>query len=1795
MSTTFIYVRLVPNLNPGTRTGSISLTSNGASSKNIPVTGRLYLEPTIIQPAHQTFKADSTTNPISFTGIANVYRWTNSNPAIGLPANGVGYIPAFTAVNPGTTSETATITVTPESEEYAYIANTGSNSVSVVNVRTHAVLTTIDVASSPYGVTVNSSGTRAYVSGSNPSSVHVINTANNSVSSTIPLSQSPNGLIISPDESKLYVAGQNSIFVIEAGTNSITASIPVGTTPEGVTINHDGSKVYVANSGSNSVSVINTHTNTVSATIPVGDMPRGIAISPDGQRIYVANGWSHSVSVINTQTNSVISQVNVGTNPYGVAVSPDGSRVYVTNPNSKSVSVINTTTLSVTATITGIEYPYGISVSSDGAKILVASTWGYDLTVIHASSNSVSSRIKVGFAAYSLGNFITAGIGCTGTPATFTITVNPNPTVKATIDAGILRACLGSPSAAPNLRKVLLEGSSLTHGIIARVTEGFEISKHPEGSFVTMLEFSPSNGKVENTTLYIRSAASSNTGGKSGTIVLTSVGSLTHKFSLDSWVYPDPDINKVANKQALADSLIEEIRFSGAANHFSWTNSEPGIGLAASGNGNIPAFTALNDSENPVTATITVTPERKEFAYIPDPGSNTVKVYATESKLLVSTIQVGSNPYAVAVSPNTSLAYVSNSSSGNVSVINTANNRLETSIAVGTTPKHLVLNHDGSQLYVVNNSSSSISVINTHTNTVDTTIRVGSNPEALVLSPGGDYAYVTNLNSNSVSVINTATHTVTTTIPVSQRPMGITISPDGQYVYVANSGSTSVSVINTATQQIIHNISFAYNPRMLASSLDGSAVYVTHSGSNFISVINTSTQRIERQITVGSEPWGLATSIDGAKLFVSNRNSRSISVINTNTNTLIDNLTLGFSPTANGNFIGNGIGCTGSPTTFTITVQPAPPIRTTMATGVISTCVGTASASSQTQQFIVSGGSLSEPVQATAPAGFEISTNREGHYASQLLLLPVSRRLANTTIYVRAAATAPIGAVLGYVELTTAGAPLHRVAVRGRVYGIANVDEMPDIRLVANTSTQINFKGTANIYQWTNSNPAISQPANSTNRLGESGVNTTYTFTATNTSDKPIESIITVTPKTEQIAYVASNLFHYVIAFNTATNRRVGSIDVGGVPTGLTVSPDGQRVYVANNYSNDVSVIDAGSNTVLTTIKVGVNPYGIVVNPYYNRVYVVNSKSNNVSVINTETNTVISTIAVGEGPLGVAISPDGLALYVTNFESSSISVIDTRSNTVIDTIPFIEPPRCIAVSPDGKRLYAAGWSRGVAVIDTKTRTVLTYISSGHTPYAIAVSPDSKKVYVTNHFSHTTSIIDAETNKKITELKTGNRPMGVSVSPDGKKVFVTCYNYDAWDTRSNTFFEIDPVTNTIKNSFALGSGGSSIGNFISVKTGCEGPPMSFKVIVDPAVPAIVADRLTGNITSCYGTPSSSPNYQSFMVHGSNLKNSITIQAPEYFEVSTSQWNGFTNTVTLPVNVDKVDFTQVYVRSAGTAPAGTHNGNIVLTSADAKDVSLAVQASISTNYELMPASLPEATINQPYNVTITGASQGYTYSASGLPEGMHMSHNGVISGSPKGISSSPVNVQIKALGACEQTFSYPLTVHKITQQIDFPTIADMTTESDSYPLEARTSSGLPVSFEIVSGPASISQSVLYLTRNAGEVKVRAFNNGTTIYAPVSTEQTFTVHPVLSSSTPLSLEVNIYPNPSKGIVTIELPSALQGSSLELFDGVGRIIWSHPGDISKTLTITNLGRGLYILRVSGSKGNISKRIVII
>jgi hypothetical protein len=94
-----------------------------------------------------------------------------------------------------------------------------------------------------------------------------------------------------------------------------------------------------------------------------------------------------------------------------------------------------------------------------------------------------------------------------------------------------------------------------------------------------------------------------------------------------------------------------------------------------------------------------------------------------------------------------------------------------------------------------------------------------------------------------------------------------------------------------------------------------------------------------------------------------------------------------------------------------------------------TSCAGSASAE---QNFIASGNNLTANIIITAPADFEISTTSGSGFASTITLTQSGGTVANTTIYVRMAASAT-GTPSGNITLVSSGATTVNVAVSGTV------------------------------------------------------------------------------------------------------------------------------------------------------------------------------------------------------------------------------------------------------------------------------------------------------------------------------------------------------------------------------------------------------------------------------------------------------------------------------------------------------------------------------------------------------------------------------------------------------------------------------------------------------------------------------------------------------------------------------------------------------------------------------------------
>ena len=123
-------------------------------------------------------------------------------------------------------------------------------------------------------------------------------------------------------------------------------------------------------------------------------------------------------------------------------------------------------------------------------------------------------------------------------------------------------------------------------------------------------------------------------------------------------------------------------------------------------------------------------------------------------------------------------------------------------------------------------------------------------------------------------------------------------------------------------------------------------------------------------------------------------------------------------------------------------------------------------------------------------------------------------------------------------------------------------------------------------------------------------------------------------------------------------------------------------------------------------------------------------------------------------------------------------------------------------------------------------------------------------------------------------------------------------------------------------------------------------------------------------------------------------------------------------------------------------------------------------------------------------------------------------------------------------------------KTNQTITFNSIPTQTYGNSPITLVANASSGLPVTFSLVSGPATVSGSTLTIT-DAGTVVVNANQAGNSSYNPAVVEQSFTVNPVALSVSGLTANDKVYDSTTGAVLNTNsavLVGVVPGDSVAL-----------------------------------------------
>jgi len=907
-------------------------------------------------------------------------------------------------------------------------------------------------------------------------------------------------------------------------------------------------------STSQTVTIKKPPTITLNTITPICQTGSSTSINPTATVPVCANAtyaWNFpgGTPATSTATNPSVSYSTSGTFSYSLIVTNEcGSATSTSSitikPTPKVDDIPNQQKckgqLSDAITFVGSEQGTVFNWKNSNASIGLPATGTGDInafTLTNTGTTILTATIEV---TPSLNN-------CVGTPKTFTITVNPGPTVNT-------------------INNLILCNNAIQNGIT--------FSSAIAGTLFSWINNTPSIGLAASGTGNIPVFTATNTGitPVMATVTVTPSNALGCNGVVKTFtitINPTPAPLVLTNQEYCNGVDTTPTIFSNAVagTTYVWTNSNPTIGLASNGSGSIPAFTPKNTGSSPITATISVTPTANGC-----PGATqTFSITVNPSPVVNFSI-----PNQTICSGDTSALVTLNSVTGatfNWTAIQpTGISGVVTSGNNNTIPPQTLINNTNASIIITYNTKATLSGGATcagagfpYTITVKPKPVIAANMTAVTCS--GSLFTVTPTNGAENSIPTGTTYSWASPVVTA----GLTGGALGtNAASISGTLTNTTNTVQTATYTVIPSSSgcaglpfdvvVSVNPK---PDVDTTPNVVLCSGETSTLINFTG------NVSATNFSWSSNTTSIGIAASGTNSIS-SFTAINTGTTPIIATITV--TPTANS--------CTGSSKTLTITVNPKPTV-------------------SPIANLVRCNGVVSGPIS--------FSGNVTG----------TTFDWTNDTPSIGLAATGN-GPINSFTTTNTGLTPITAtITVTPKANGCPGtpilftitINPTPTVDMISNqtvcngqSTTAIVFSGTIpnTIYNWTNNNPSIG--------LGASGVIDIPAFTAINSGTTPIVATIKVTPILDGCSS-ASKDFTFTInpspAVTFSPTNQILCSGSSSVLVNLSSAAGTNFTWTADLPTGITGVIPSGTNTIPVQTLINLTNRPIVVT------YLATAESNN--------------------------------------------------------------------------------------------------------------------------------------------------------------------------------------------------------------------------------------------------------------------------------------------------------------------------------------------------------------------------------------------------------------------------------------------------------------------------------------------------------------------------------------------------------------------------------------------------------
>jgi DNA-binding beta-propeller fold protein YncE len=269
-------------------------------------------------------------------------------------------------------------------------------------------------------------------------------------------------------------------------------------------------------------------------------------------------------------------------------------------------------------------------------------------------------------------------------------------------------------------------------------------------------------------------------------------------------------------------------------------------------------------------------------------------------------------------------------------------------------------------------------------------------------------------------------------------------------------------------------------------------------------------------------------------------------------------------------------------------------------------------------------------------------------------------------------------------------------------------------------------------------------------------------------------------------------------------------IDLGSVPLGMALSPDGNylAVVLSGWREQGLQIVDLKSRKVTQTLEQPAAFLGVVFAHDGKHLYVSGGNDDSIFVYSWEDGTAKfdRKIVLGQQkpdktgsryPAGLALSPSGNLLYVAENVADGVAIVNPESAQVVQRLRTDHYPYAIEVAGNG-RVYVSNWGADTVSVfkvgkDGRLKAAGKFTVGRH-PSALLANKSGLRLFVALAGSDEIAIVDTKSKSVVQRLNDaapagpseGNTPNALLLSSDESRLFVA-----EADNNAVAVFDIQP--------------------------------------------------------------------------------------------------------------------------------------------------------------------------------------------------------------------------------------------------------------------------------------------------------------------------------------------------------------------------------------------------------------------